>query len=64
MIEVRVEKNNIVTNFTIINDIVTVTDSNGNLIRTVKTESTNEKATLRNIIYSNYDSYINVLSIN
>lgn len=63
MIEVNVKKNNIVTKFTIKDDVVIIKDNNGNIIRTVITETTNEKTTLRNIIYSNYDSHISVLNI-
>lgn len=63
MIEVNIQKNNVVTNYTINDNVVTIKNNDGNIIRTVITETTNEKTTLRNIIYSNYDSHINVLNI-
>lgn len=63
MIEVNIKKNNVVTNYTINDNVVTIKNNDGNIIRTVITETTNEKTTLRNIIYSNYDSHINVLNI-
>lgn len=63
MIEVDVEKDNVVTKFTINGNIVNIYDKNKKLIRTVITENENEKMILRNIIYTNYDSYINVINI-
>lgn len=66
MIKVNVKKNNDsddITEFIIDGNVVTVNDSNGKLIRKVTTENESEKTTLRNIIYSNYDSYIQVLNI-